>query len=117
MYGSDISFLVSQLAFAIPNLLVSLIGLIVAVVCIRRYLWPSILTGAAMLISIFFSLLSPVAQTWLLHSRVENGWTAFTYGRVLTVVNVFVTTGHILTLILLLIAVFIGRKQPTVIKA
>jgi hypothetical protein len=112
MFESETWFVVRQYFVAIPSLLVCFVGLIVALVFIKKYFWSAILSGVAMCILLFLILAMPLALSWLLHSRIEAGWTNMTYGQIVGGVEVVAGLGRALAVLLLLIAVFIGRKQP-----
>jgi hypothetical protein len=117
MNETDFWLLARQFGFAIPLLLVCFAGLIVAILFIKKYFWSSVLTLAAMCILFVIRVTMPLAQLYLLHASIDRGWTTVTQVQVLTVISLTTGFGDAAAAILLLIAVFAGRKSASATKA
>lgn len=107
------SYLLQQIAYSIPGLLAYLAGLILALIFIRKYPVPAMLTLVGSLILLVTTVGIILTQFYLFRSRLQYGWSGSDYSRMLGIVSI---TGNILRALGLgfwLAAVFVGRrKQP-----
>jgi hypothetical protein len=108
------SFLTQQLAYAAPALIVYLVGMVLAVIFIRKYPGPAILTLLATIILLVTTIGIAMAQVHFMRLRVEPGWTTARYGQVMSVVSIAGSMLRALGLALLLAAVFVGRKSKAI---
>jgi hypothetical protein len=110
------SFLLEQLAYSVPALLVYLAGLVLAIIFIRKYSVSAMLTLCGSVILLITTIGLTFAQFYLFRSRLEYGWSPARYGQVLGVVSIVATIIRALGLSLWLAAVFVGRKSKTIIQ-
>ncbi len=108
------SFLTQQLAYAAPALLVYLVGMVLAVIFIRKYPGPAILTLLGTGILLVTTIGIALAQVHFMRLRVESGWTTARYGQMSSVVSIAGSMLRGLGLALWLAAVFVGRKSKTI---
>ena len=108
------SVLAQQLAYAAPALIVYLVGMVLAVIFIRKYPGPAILTLLATVILLVTTIGTALAQVYFMRLRVESGWTTARYGQMMSVVSIAGSMLRALGLALWLAAVFVGRKSKTI---
>lgn len=109
------SFLISQLAYASPTLIVTFAGLILALVFIRKQTASAILTILAVLAFWVTAVGTALAQTYLFRSRMQLGWSPARYGQMSSIIAVSGSLVRALGIALLLAAVFVGRRaKPAV---
>jgi len=99
-----------QLAYAAPSLIVYLVGMVLAVIFIRKYLMPAILTLLAVIILLVTTVGVSFGQAYLATQRLEYGWSAVQYSQRLYLVSIPGSILRGLGAALLLAAVFVGRK-------
>lgn len=98
----------SQLSFQLPTLLVCVVGLIIVVMKLRRYPMASLLAGGGLLLKLLIVIGSPVFYR-LVFPKLYGG--NFQLARAIDKVSmiVFSLLGA-LSYLLLLMAVYVGRK-------
>ena len=105
------SFLLQQIAYASPALLVYLAGVVLAIVFIRKYPMPALLTLGGGLVLLITTIILTLIQYYLFRYRLENAWSAAEYSRVLSMITLAANIVRALGLSLWLAAVFVGRRQ------
>ena len=114
MNDPTISILLQQLITAVPMLIVSLVGLVLALVFIRKHTAPAVLTILGLLAFWVATGGAAFAQAYLLRSRMVYGWTNIQYGQMMSVASISTSIVRALGMALLLAAVVVGRKgKPT----
>ncbi len=114
MNSPTTSFLVQQLAYSSLAIVVYLVGLVLAVIFIKKYPVPAILTLLAAVILLVNVLGTAGAQTYLMRLRFESNWTIAQYGDMMSLVSIIGSISRALGSALLLAAVFVGRKSKTI---
>ena len=114
MNSPTTSFLVQQLAYAGPVLVVYLVGIVLAVIFIKKYSGPAILTLLATVILLVNTLATASAQAYLMRLRFDSAWTITQYSQMMSVVSIAGSIARCLGSALLLAAVFVGRKSKTI---
>ena len=110
MNDPTISILLQQLIGTFPMLIVSLVGLGLAVVFIRKHTSPAVLTILAILAFWVAAGGAAFAQAYLFRSRLEYGWTNIQYSQMMSIASISTSLVRALGMSLLLAAVFVGRK-------
>lgn len=103
-----------QLVGATPVLLVYLGGMAAAAAFWRRCPTASAMALGALVILLFFTLLSPAVTMYLIQHRSAFGWSDDRFHRVISVIYVAFSIGHAMGLGLLIAAVFQGRRPAAV---
>lgn len=111
------SYLIQQLAYSSPSLLVYLAGAILGAIFIKKYRTPAMLTLFASLILLITTVGVSSLQAYLLSARVEYGWSAARHSQMLTLVSLAGNIIRAVCLGLWLAAVFVGRKSKTVTQS
>lgn len=114
--SSITSFLIQQLAYSAPVLIVYLAGIVLGLIFIKKYPTPALLTLVAGVILLVTTVGVSLAQAYLSRSRLEYGWSAVQYGRMWSLVSIAGTIVRAAGLGLWLAAVFVGRKSKTTIQ-
>jgi len=105
------TFLLQQIAYASPALLVYLAGVVLAIVFIRKYPTPAMITLGGGLVLLITTVILTLVQFFLFRYRLENAWSAAEYSRVLSMITLVANIVRALGLSLWLAAVFVGRKK------
>ena len=105
MNNSIVPYLISQLGYHVPTLLVYMVAFVLSIVFMRRALLPSILTllGIAVLFIATFAVM--VIQAYLIQSR-NTGW--------FTTVGIGGNCVRAIGLSLMVAAIFVGRQKAMV---
>jgi hypothetical protein len=103
------SFLWPQLAYAAPVLLVSTVGLVLAIAFFRRHPFASILTLLGTGFLLLVTVTGLVAQTYLFHLRMEDRWTVERFAHWMSIIGIASSIGRAIGLALIVTAVFIER--------
>ena len=106
------SFLIQQLAYSGPVIVVYLVGLVLAVIFIKKYPVPAILTLLAIIILLGNIFGIAFAQAYFIRARL--GGSMASYSTMMSVVSIIGSIMRALGAALLLAAVFAGRKSQTV---
>lgn len=106
--------LIQQLAYSVPVILVYLVGLVLAVIFIKKYPVPAILTLLAMIILLSNIFGVTFAQVYLVRSRMGSGGSMASYNTMTSMVSIIGSVMRALGSALLLAAVFVGRKSQPV---
>jgi hypothetical protein len=117
MNNPTTSYLFQQLAYSAPQLIVYVLGIILAAIFIRKYPGPALLTLLATIILLVTTLGLALAQGSIMRLRFESGWTITQYSQVMSVLSIVASILRALGLAVLLAAVFFGRQSKTVIEA
>jgi hypothetical protein len=114
--SSTTSLLFQQLAYAVPVLVVYLLGLILAVIFIKKYPGPAILTliGIVILTATIFGI--SFTQAYLNEVRITSGWPFEKYSQTMSLVSLTGSIMRALGSALLVAAIFVGRKSKTIIQ-
>jgi len=114
MNSVTVSYLTQQLPYQVPLLLASLVGIILSILFWRRCPGAAALTLIATVVLLVNTVVVLGVQTYIFSARVTQGWTGEAYTRASYIVSLvggvvrgFAVTG-------LVIAVFVGRKRPSV---
>ncbi|MGZ9272457.1 MAG: hypothetical protein ACXW6T_25315 [Candidatus Binatia bacterium] len=105
------SIMLQQLAYATPSLIVYLVGMVLAVIFLRKYPGPALLTLLAAIILLVTTVGVAFGQAYLATQRLEYGWSAVQYSQRLYLVTIPGSILRALGAALLLAAVFVGRKS------
>jgi hypothetical protein len=105
------SILLQQLVIAAPMLIVTFVGLVLALIFIRKYTVPAVLTILAILAFWIAGGGIAFAQAYMFRLRLERGWTNLQYSQIMSVVSMSMSIVRALAIALLLAAVFVGRKS------
>src|SRR5712692_918006 len=108
------SFLIQQIAFAGPVLVVYLVGMVLAVIFIQKYPVPAILTLLATIILLGNIFGVAFAQAYFMRFRLGVFGPVASYSTIFSVVSVIGSVMRAVGSALLLTAVFVGRKSKTV---
>ena len=108
------SFLIQQLAYASPVIVVYLVGIVLAVIFIKKYPGPAILTLLGAVILLVNALGTAGAQAYLMRLRFDSNWTIAQYAEMMSLVSIIGSIARALGSALLLAAVFVGRKSKTI---
>ena len=106
MGDAGISFLMTQLIYLAPALLVYCIALILAVMYMNRATLPSVLTLLGIGILVFTTIVGLAIQASLIESRPDN------FARVSQIVGVAGSCFRAIGLGVLIAAIFVGRSEP-----
>ena len=111
MDSPGLSFLLRSIGFQTPQILVYVIGVILALVFVRRCPAAAILTLAATAILTVTALGHAAALGFLIHQRAGDGnWNVEMHQQLMLIANILSSLARALGLALLLSAVFVGRK-------
>ena len=110
MDNPALSFLLRSIGFQTPQLLVYLIGLILAAVFIRRCQTAAILTLVAMAVLLVATLGHAAALAYLIQANGEGNMEGGTHLLLVSIVNIARGLAAALGLAFLVSAVFVGRK-------
>lgn len=108
------SLLIQQLAYSGPVIVVYLVGLVLAVIFIRKYPVPAILTLLATIILLGNIFGIAFAQAYFIRARLGSGGPMASYSTMMSVVSIIGSIMRALGSALLLAAVFAGRKSQTI---
>ncbi len=108
------SFLIQQIAFAGPILVVYLVGMVTAVIFIKKYPVPAILTLLATIILLGNIFGVAFAQAYFMRFRLGVFGPMASYSTIFSVVSIIGSVMRAVGSALLLAAVFVGRKSKTV---
>lgn len=114
--NSAAPYLLQQLGYATPQLLVYLVGLVLAIVFLRKYPASAMLTLCGSMVLLLTTLGLTFTQFYLFRARFEYGWSTAGYAQVLSLVSLLASIMRALGLALWLAAVFVGRKSKTIIQ-
>jgi hypothetical protein len=105
------SYLLSQLGYQAPALLVYLVAFILALVYMRRASMPCVLTLVGVGILVVTMLAVAVVQASLLDSRHADGRDPAEFARLMTIVGIAGSCVRAVGLGLLVAAIFAGRRS------
>jgi len=108
------SFLIQQLAYAGPVIVVYLVGLVLAVIFIKKYPVPAILTLLATIILLGNIFGIAFAQEYFIRARLVSGGSMASYSTMMSAVSLIGSIMRALGSALLLAAVFVGRNRKTI---
>ena len=102
----------SQLLYQLPHVLVALVGMILGLIFWRRS--PAACLFALLGCGILFlvGVTWPFLNAWSFSSHMDRGWSAVRYGQVMAVIGGVGTVLSTIGQILVLVAVFVGRRAP-----
>jgi hypothetical protein len=110
------SILIQQLAYSIPVFIVYLVSIVLALIFIRKYPMPAILTLAAGLVLLVTTFGVTFAQSYFSAARLMYGGSQLQYSQRLSLVSIPGSILRGLGTALLLAAVFVGRQSKTTIQ-
>jgi hypothetical protein len=108
------SLLIQQLAYSGPVIVVYLVGLVLAVIFIKKYPVTAILTLLAIIILLGNIFGIALAQGYFIRARLESGGSMASYSTMMSAVSIIGSIMRALGSALLLAAVFVGRKSQTI---
>ena len=108
------SFLIQQLAYAGPLIVVYLVGLVLAAIFIKKYPGPAILTLLATIILLGNIFGVAFAQGYFLRARLGSGGSMVSYSTMMSAVSIIGSIVRAVGSALLLGAVFVGRNSKTI---
>ena len=101
--------LLVQLAYQSPTLLAYVIGLVLALVFLRRCPGPAVLTLIATVMMLLTAIGYLFLQRYLAHARLDAGWSVERYAQMMTVIGIISNVIRAVAFGLLLAAIFVGR--------
>jgi hypothetical protein len=110
MGEAGMSFLMSQLGYQAPALLVYLVAFVLALVFMGRAPTPSVLTMIGVGVLVIATVGVAVAQAWLLDNRQANDRDPAEFARLMGVVGMAGSCVRAIGLGLLVAAIFVGRR-------
>ncbi len=110
MSSPGLPFVVQQLVYQTPVLLVYLVGLILALVFLGRFTVPSVLTLIALGTLLLTAVGMAVLQAYLIGAREDAGWSMEQYARMMSILGFVASFVRAAALALLITAVFVGRS-------
>jgi hypothetical protein len=108
------SFLLQQLAYAAPVMVVYLVGLVLAVIFIKKYPGPAILTLLAIIILLGNIFGVAFTQAYFIRARMGLYGPMANYNTMMSVVSIIGSIMRAVGSALLLAAVLIGRTSKTI---
>jgi len=111
MGGSNLVYLAQQIAYQSPTLLVAFLAVGLSLFFFRRYRIPALLTLVAAVIIVISSFAIIGVQVYYFSGRYAFTMRSETYASVQLAIGWFNSLSRGLALLLLVIAVFFGRKQ------
>ncbi len=103
-------YVLQQLGYATPMLIVCLVGIILAAVFVRKFPFPAMLTLAGCVILFLNIFAITMTQGYFIQARVESGWSAAQFSQLTMIVSAIGAIVRALGTALLVAAIFIGRK-------
>src|SRR5262245_44967492 len=107
------ALIVRQLAAVSPTVLVCFVGMILALVFIKKYTSAAVMTLIATFILAGTAVGVTLVQLQLARMFPVYGWSVAQYSQAMTAVSISGSVLRALGLALLLVAVFVGRKGKT----
>lgn len=104
------SYVLQQLGYSTPLLIVYLIGILLSAVFVRKYPFPAMLTLAGSAILFVNQIAITLLQGYLINARVESGWTPEQYTQLMMIVAVIGNIVRAIGTALLIGAIFVGRS-------
>jgi len=104
------SFLLTQLGYLVPTLLVFLIAFVLALVYMGRARTPTILTLSGVGVLAVAAIGVAVIQAWLVDSRQADGRSAAEFARLMGIVAIAGSVVRAVGLGLFVAAIFVGRR-------
>ncbi len=111
MNGGGLTYIAQQFLYQGPVLLAALVGLVLSFVFLGRYRAPALLTLLAMVILLVATAAVTGAQVFLIYSRLNQAVPYGSYGQLQTVIAMLGSLARALSIGLMLVAAFIGRKS------
>jgi hypothetical protein len=103
-----VHYLVTQLGYTLPSILVYLVGFVLAIINIRRAPVPAVLTLVSVGLMFLATLATVALQAYVIHThRISAG-----PGNLMSLVGVGGACARAAGVLMLVIAVFLGRKSP-----
>lgn len=104
------SYVLQQMGYGAPLLIVYVVGIILAAVFVRKYPLPAMLTLAGTVILCVNLIAIAAAQGYFIRARVESGWSPEQSAQITTVVSAIGAIVRAVGTALLIAAIFVGRK-------
>lgn len=104
------SYVLQQLGYGTPLLIVYLVGIILSAVFVRKYPFPAMLTLAGAVILFVNVIAMALIQGYFINARVESGWTIAQYSQITMIVAAIGAVVRAIGSALLIAAIFVGRK-------
>ena len=108
------SYVLQQLGYAAPLLVVYLVGIVLAAIFVRKYPLPAMLTLAGCVILSINVVALAITQGYLIIARVQSGWSGPEYAQMTMVVSAIGAIVRALGSALLVAAIFVGRKPKQI---
>ena len=112
MFDSGMSFMLSQVGYQLPAIVVYLVAGVAAVTFLGRARVPSLLTlaGVGVLLLAAFGITG--LQAYLFHSFQQGQRDPATYGRLMQITGMMGSFVRAAGLLLLVAAIFVDRRAP-----
>lgn len=104
------TYVLQQLGYGSPLLIVYLIGIILAAVFVRKYPFPAMLTLAGTAILFINVIAIALVQGYFIRARIESGWSAAQYLQITMIISAISGLVRAIGTALLIAAIFVGRK-------
>jgi hypothetical protein len=108
------SYVLQQLGYATPLLIVYLVGIALAGIFVRKYPLPAMLTLAGCVILSVNVVGIAITQGYLIIARVQSGWSGPEYSQMTMIISAIGAIVRALGSALLVAAIFVGRKPRPV---
>lgn len=118
MQASGVNFFTQQIAFQLPTLLAAILGVVLSLIFIGRHRVPALLTLLGSGTAIISALVVAMAQAYIYSLRFSSiEIPPSSYGTLATVISWLGALTKGLAMLLLVIAVFLGRKREPALAA
>jgi hypothetical protein len=105
------SYVLQQLGYGTPLLVVYLVGIILSAIFVRKYPFPAMLTLAGAVILFVNVIALALIQGYLINARVESGWSIAQYSQMTMIAAAIGAVVRAIGSALLIAAIFVGRKN------
>lgn len=107
-------YVLQQLGYNSPLLIVYLIGVLLSAVFVRKYTFPAMLTLAGSAILFVNQIAITLIQGYLINARGQSSWSPEQYTQLLIVLSVVGNIVRAIGTALLIGAIFVGRSVKAI---
>ena len=112
--NSSLNYIGQQMLYQTPTLLAALLGVVLSLIFIRRYKLPAFLALLGSGTVIISALIVTITQAYFFSAMYSSlSMTSQTYGQVARIIGWIGAIVRGLSITLLVVAIFIGRKGTT----
>ena len=112
MESAGLSYFTQQMLYQLPTLLAAILGVVLSVIFLRRYRFPAILALLGSGTVVISAFIVTLAQAYFFSARYSSlAMTSNTYVQFANIVGWIGAVVRGLSIALLVVAIFIGRKQ------